>query len=98
MSKTSYVPGAAKIKVIGMGGGGCNAINRMLELGLSGIEFIAANTDGQALKNSLAKVRIQLGPNSTRGLGAGGNPEVGERAAEESRIEIKAVPKPPLCR
>lgn len=72
------------IKVIGLGGGGSNAINRMIELGLSGIEYIAANTDRQALNNSLAPVKIQLGPRVTRGLGAGGNPSVGEAAAEES--------------
>ncbi len=73
------------IKVIGLGGGGCNAINRMIELGLHGVEFIAANTDYQAMKNSLAATQIQLGPNLTRGLGAGGRPEVGQAAAEESR-------------
>ena len=72
------------IKVIGLGGGGSNAVNRMIELGLTGVEFIAANTDAQALKNSLAPTRIHLGPWVTRGLGAGGNPSVGEAAAEES--------------
>jgi len=65
------------IKVIGLGGGGSNAINRMIELGLTGVEYIAANTDAQALKNSDAPVKIQLGPSLTRGLGAGGNPSVG---------------------
>jgi len=79
------------IKVMGLGGGGSNAINRMIELGLSGVEYIAANTDAQALKNSVAPVKIQLGPNLTRGLGAGGNPAVGEAAAEESRKEIQAA-------
>lgn len=79
------------LKVIGLGGGGCNAINRMIELGMSGVEFIAANTDHQALKNSLASVKIQLGPHSTRGLGAGGNPSVGEAAAEESYRELGAA-------
>ncbi len=79
------------LKVIGLGGGGSNAINRMIELGLSGVEFIAANTDGQALRNSLAPVKIQLGPQLTRGLGAGGNPEMGEGAAEESTKELKAA-------
>ena len=77
------------IKVIGLGGGGSNAINRMIELGLDGIDFISANTDAQALKNSLAKYKIQIGPNLTRGLGAGGNPRIGESAAEESLVEIK---------
>ncbi len=79
------------IKVVGMGGGGCNAINRMIELGMSNVDFIAANTDHQALKNSLAPVKIQLGPHSTRGLGAGGNPEVGQAAAEESYRQIGAA-------
>ncbi len=79
------------IKVMGLGGGGSNAVNRMIELGLSGVEYIAANTDAQALKNSAAPVKIQLGPTLTRGLGAGGNPSVGEAAAEESKKEIQAA-------
>ncbi|NLF52487.1 MAG: cell division protein FtsZ [Leptolinea sp.] len=79
------------LKVVGVGGGGNNAINRMIELGIEGIDFISANTDGQALKNSLAPVTIQLGPNLTRGLGAGGKPQVGESAAEESAKEIHAA-------
>jgi len=73
-----------KIKVIGLGGGGCNAVNRMIEYGMKGVEFIACNTDKQALNSSLADRKIQLGPKSTRGLGAGGLPSVGEKAAEES--------------
>ena len=76
------------IKVLGLGGGGCNAINRMIELGMEGVEFLAANTDHQALKNSLAQTKIQLGPQSTRGLGAGGNPAMGEAAAEESYRQL----------
>ena len=72
------------LKVLGLGGGGSNAINRMIELGLTGVDFIVANTDAQALKSSLAPTKIQLGPKTTRGLGAGGNPEVGQNAAEES--------------
>lgn len=72
------------IKVVGLGGGGCNAVNRMIDFGMKGVEFIACNTDQQALLNSLADVNIQLGPRSTRGLGAGGIPVVGEKAAEES--------------
>jgi len=72
------------LKVIGLGGGGCNAINRMIELGIGGVDFIAANTDCQALNATLAPVKIHLGPKSTRGLGAGGNPQMGEAAAEES--------------
>ncbi|MCQ8260177.1 cell division protein FtsZ [Streptococcus suis] len=74
----------AVIKVIGVGGGGGNAINRMIEEGVAGVEFIAANTDVQALSNSKAETVIQLGPKLTRGLGAGGQPEVGRKAAEES--------------
>ncbi len=73
-----------KIKVVGLGGGGCNAVNRMIENGMTGVEFIACNTDRQALDSSLAEVKLQLGPICTRGLGAGGRPEVGEAAAEES--------------
>lgn len=76
------------LKAIGMGGGGCNAINRMIELGISGVEFIGANTDYQALKSCHAPTKIQLGPNLTRGLGAGGDPRIGEAAAEESYREI----------
>jgi cell division protein FtsZ len=79
------------LKVIGLGGGGTNAINRMIELGLSGVDFIVANTDSQALRNSLAPTKIQLGPRTTRGLGAGGNPEVGQAAAEESSRLIAAA-------
>ncbi|BAJ63763.1 cell division protein FtsZ [Anaerolinea thermophila] len=72
------------LKVLGLGGGGSNAVNRMIELDLKGVEFIAANTDLQALKQSLAPKKIVLGPRTTRGLGAGGNPIQGELAAEES--------------
>lgn len=78
----------AVIKVIGVGGGGCNSVNRMIEAGLQGVEFIAANTDAQALSQSLAGVRLQLGPQLTRGLGAGANPEVGRRAATEDTERI----------
>lgn len=73
-----------KIKVVGLGGGGCNAVNRMIENGMNGVDFLACNTDKQALVNSLAQTKLQLGPICTRGLGAGGRPEVGEAAAEES--------------
>jgi cell division protein FtsZ len=79
------------LKVLGLGGGGSNAINRMIELGLTGVDFIVANTDAQALRNSLAPTKIQLGPKTTRGLGAGGNPEVGQAAAEESAKLIAAA-------
>lgn len=76
------------IKVLGLGGAGSNAVNRMIELGLSGVDFIAANTDHQALESCLAPVKIHLGPKATRGLGAGGNPAVGRTAAEESFRQI----------
>ena len=78
----------AKIKVIGVGGGGNNAVNRMIESGVKGIDFIAMNTDRQALFSSRAEVKLQLGEKLTRGLGAGANPEIGEKAADENRDEI----------
>ena len=77
------------LKVMGLGGGGCNAVERMMSLGMSGLEFIAANTDHQALQNNPAPVKLQLGPYITRGLGSGGKPEVGRAAAEESHREIR---------
>ena len=76
------------LKVIGLGGAGGNAVDRMLELGIRGVDFIVANTDRQALDRNLAKEKIQLGPRITRGLGAGGKPEIGKAAAEESWREI----------
>jgi cell division protein FtsZ len=76
------------LKVVGLGGGGCNAINRMIELGITGVDFIAVNTDYQALQGCLAPEKIQLGPGVTRGLGAGGDPEIGRQAAEESKRAI----------
>jgi len=79
---------SAKLKVIGVGGAGGNAVNRMIGSGLRGVEFIAANTDVQALNQSLAPHRIQLGKTTTRGLGSGGNPEQGRRAAEEDEQTI----------
>ena len=78
----------AKIKVIGVGGGGNNAVNRMISLGLEGVEFIAINTDAQALLNALAPKRMQIGEKLTRGLGAGARPEIGQKAAMESREDI----------
>ena len=78
----------ANIKVIGVGGGGSNAVNRMINLGLQGVEFIAVNTDAQALLKSMAPKRLQIGDKLTRGLGAGARPEVGQKAAEESRDDI----------
>ncbi|GEM45118.1 MULTISPECIES: cell division protein FtsZ [Deinococcus] len=80
---------AAKIRVIGLGGAGNNAVNRMIESGLEGVEFIAGNTDAQVLAKSHAEVRIQLGDRLTRGLGAGADPEVGEKAALEDRERIR---------
>lgn len=81
----------AVIKVIGVGGGGCNAVNRMVEAGLKGVDFIAVNTDRQALSRCLAETKIQIGEKLTRGLGAGANPEVGQKAAEETLDEITAL-------
>ncbi|MGX9757390.1 cell division protein FtsZ [Clostridioides difficile] len=78
----------AQIKVIGVGGGGNNAVNRMVEAQLKGVEFISVNTDKQALYTSKAEYKVQIGEKLTRGLGAGANPEVGKRAAEESKDEI----------
>jgi len=89
--KSSALPIQPVLKVVGLGGGGSNAVNRMIELGLNGVEFIAANTDAQALKNSLAPTKIQLGTSQTRGLGAGGDPRVGEAAAEESHRELNSA-------
>ena len=83
----------AHIKVIGVGGGGQNAVNRMIAEGLTGIEFIAVNTDQQALMLSHAPVRVRIGEKVTRGLGAGSNPEVGEKAAEESADELYGLLK-----
>ncbi len=79
----------AKIKVIGVGGGGCNAVNRMIESGVKGVDFIVANTDLQVLNSSLAPVKIQIGTELTNGLGAGANPSVGKEAALESKNEIE---------
>ena len=88
--RLSFDEGAqgASIKVIGIGGGGCNAVNRMIEAGIEGVEFIAANTDLQALRQSYAPVKLQLGAKLTKGLGAGANPEVGRQAALEDTEKI----------
>jgi len=83
----------ARIKVIGVGGGGNNAVNRMIEEGIEGVEFIAFNTDAQALKYSKAGITMQIGTSLTRGLGAGANPEVGKQAVEESKNQIQEVLK-----
>jgi cell division protein FtsZ len=91
MSTIEYAPHdlQAKIKVIGLGGGGCNALDRMIESGLEGVDFIALNTDFQALNRSKSVHKLQLGQKLTKGLGAGSNPEIGRRSAEESRAEIQ---------
>lgn len=81
----------AVIKVIGVGGGGNNAVNRMIEHGVQGVDFIAVNTDAQALNLSKAEYKLQIGGKLTRGLGAGANPEVGKKAAEESREQLEEV-------
>jgi cell division protein FtsZ len=83
----------ARIKVIGVGGGGNNAVNRMIEAGVQGVEFIAVNTDAQALNLSKAEIKMQIGAALTRGLGAGANPEVGRKAVEESRKQLQEVLK-----
>jgi cell division protein FtsZ len=97
MNAPSNVPNQlesfARIKVVGAGGGGCNAVERMIKEGLSGVEFIAVNTDAQALMLSSAPVRVRIGEKLTRGLGSGGNPEQGRKAAEESAEELYEVLK-----
>ena len=89
MSKASYVPSPVKIKVIGLGGAGCNAVTRMVREQIQGVEFIAMNTDAQHLVITEATLRIQIGERITRGLGVGGDRILGQKAAEESRDEIK---------
>jgi len=91
MAKTSFVANPARIKVIGLGGGGCNAITRMVREEIQGVEFIAMNTDAQALAITEAPVRIQLGEKLTKGLGVGGDHNLGQRAAEESRDELSEL-------
>ena len=78
----------ARIKVVGVGGGGSNAVNRMIDEGIQGVEFIVANTDAQALMMTKAGTRVRLGDKLTRGLGAGGNPEVGRKAAENQPRDL----------
>lgn len=81
----------ARIKVLGVGGGGCNAVNRMTELGIRGVEFVSINTDAQALHNNAADKKVHIGKSLTKGLGSGMNPDVGRQAAEESQEEIEEV-------
>lgn len=94
---TTQTPNAiesfARIRVVGVGGGGCNAVNRMIEEGLQGVEFVAVNTDAQALMLSKAPTRVRIGEKLTRGLGSGGDPEVGRKATEESAEELYTVLK-----
>jgi cell division protein FtsZ len=89
MTRERWQSVQAKIRVIGLGGAGNNAVNRMIESGLQGVEFIAANTDAQVLARSHADIRIQMGDKLTRGLGAGANPEIGEKSAQEDREMIR---------
>ena len=91
IADNSQIATGAKIKVIGVGGGGCNAVNTMIRSGLTGVEYIVANTDSQALAANLAGIKIQLGGNVTKGLGAGANPEVGRKAAIEDYEKLSEV-------
>ncbi len=93
MSSRPYVENLAQIKVIGVGGGGGNAVNRMIQEGIQGVEFIVVNTDAQALMLSEAPIRVRIGDKLTKGLGSGGDPKIGEQAAEESAEELKEVMK-----
>ena len=90
-SNLAMVDGTATIKVIGVGGAGNNAVNRMIDAGIKGVDFIAVNTDRQALQTSKAKTKIQIGEKITRGLGAGANPDIGAQSAEESKAEVAEV-------
>ncbi|MGB1250018.1 MAG: cell division protein FtsZ [Candidatus Promineifilaceae bacterium] len=93
MQRIPELENFARIRVVGAGGGGSNAVNRMIESGVGGVDFVAVNTDSQALLLSDAPTRVRIGEKLTRGLGAGGNPEVGEKAAEESADELQEVLK-----
>ncbi len=90
-TQPSYVDNFAQIKVVGVGGGGQNAVNRMIDEGIQGVEFISVNTDAQALMLSSAPQRLRIGEKITKGLGSGGNPEIGLRAADESREELRQM-------
>jgi cell division protein FtsZ len=93
MQRAPELDNFARIRVVGVGGGGSNAVNRMIEAGVAGVDFIAINTDSQALLLSEAPTRVHIGEKSTRGLGAGGNPEQGEKAADESVEDLYEVLK-----
>ena len=90
-SNITMMDGTATIKVIGVGGAGNNAVNRMIDAGIKGVDFIAVNTDRQALQTSKANTKIQIGEKITRGLGAGANPDIGAQSAEESKAEVAEV-------
>jgi len=89
--KAAYSNTSAVIKVVGVGGGGQNAVNRMIEEGIQDVEFIAINTDSQALMHSSAPQRLRIGEKLTKGLGSGGNPETGQKSADESREDVHEV-------
>ncbi|VAW39570.1 Cell division protein FtsZ [hydrothermal vent metagenome] len=91
MQRAPEFESIACIRVVGVGGGGCNAVNRMIQEGINGVDFVAINTDNQALLLSDAPLRVRIGEKLTRGLGAGGHPEQGEKAAEESTEELREV-------
>ena len=91
MQRTPDYENFARIRVVGVGGGGSNAVNRMIEAGVNGVDFVAVNTDSQALLLSNAPTRVRIGEKLTRGLGAGGHPEHGEKAANESIEELYQI-------
>jgi cell division protein FtsZ len=91
MAKSSFTLNPAKIKVIGLGGGGCNAVTRMVQENIQGVEFIAMNTDAQAMALTEAPTRVQIGERLTKGLGVGGDHNLGQKAAEESRDDLKGI-------
>lgn len=91
MLRAPRAEGTASIRVVGVGGGGSNAVNRMIDAGVAGVDFVVVNTDNQALSLSKAPIRVRIGDKLTRGLGAGGNPEQGERSAKESVEELRQV-------
>ena len=91
MDDMAGISGSAQIKVVGIGGGGSNAVDRMIAVGVQGVEFVALNTDAQALAQSSAPVRMRIGDKITRGLGSGGDPSIGEKAAQESMGEISTI-------
>src|SRR5438876_7077605 len=89
VNRRAQLDGLPPIKVVGVGGGGCNAVDHMVQARIAGVEFVGINTDAQALGDCEAELRIRIGERVTRGLGAGGDPEKGRAAAEESREELK---------